>query len=519
MKQVTSTLESQPLSLKDRVLRLIRRNMYQWHRVLGIITVIPVIFWTLSGLMHPFMSHWFKPTIAHDFIPQYPIQKNQIKLSVAEVLKQNKITKFKNFRFITLDKQTYYQIKDTTNHLLYFSTQNGRPLPNGDIRYAELLARYLIDDYTSPILAITQITEFDHEYKYINRLLPVWKVSFDRSDRMDVMIETEQSRMATFNTQGRKTFIRIFDLLHNWSFLEMISNKGLQITIMLMLLAIISLSTGSGIVVYGFLWKRFKKTTAGNTKGILKKYHRQIGIAVSLVTFAFAGSGAWHLVRKLTPDERNKFVYEPVFKTAEVEVASLMPDIQWDRLLNIQIVKIGRTNYFQLFYDKTELESAEVIYQHTYTQKMLKDGSVLYAKYLANKFANLANVNGSLQSACCDLMSDVANADISNDNLLHAEILTRFDREYGFVNKRLPVVKLDYNTPEKTSYYIEPATSRLAAKIENTDRAEGWSFAILHKYLLLEWAGKNVRDFVTLLSATGVLITSIFGLVLFIKNR
>ena len=40
--------------------------MYKWHRTLGIITLIPVIFWTLSGLMHPFMAHFFKPQIANE---------------------------------------------------------------------------------------------------------------------------------------------------------------------------------------------------------------------------------------------------------------------------------------------------------------------------------------------------------------------------------------------------------------------------------------------------------------------
>ncbi len=518
----TQTISTEPeknsIAGKSKTSRFIQRNMYRWHRILGIVTVIPVIFWTISGLMHPFMSHWFKPLIAHESIPAKPLVREQMTRSLVEILKQNQVTQFKNFRLVSFEKNAYYQIKTTDNHLLYFHAKTGTPLHNGDTRYAESLARYLIDDYQSPVKAITQISSFDTEYKFINRLLPVWKVSFDRPDGMDVMIETEQSRLATFNTHSRKAFIWIFDVFHNWSFLEKISNNTVRIIVMLILLSIIGLSALSGVVIYGFLWRRFKKPKTENTVGILKKYHRQLGIAVALVTFTFAFSGGWHATRKLTPDQRNQFVYEPVFKTTELETASFPPDLPWERLLNIQLVKIGRKNYFQFFYDKTETESSEVVYQQTETHNVLKEGTLVYSKYLATKFANLSGISGDFQSACCDAMSDVSNAEISNDNIAETAILTRFDGEYGFVNKRLPVVRLAYHTAQATTYYIEPATSRLAAKIENADRAEGWSFAMLHKYLLMEWAGKNVRDSVTIISALGVLVVSLFGLVLFLKR-
>ncbi len=516
--QTQPVISQNSISQKSKTSRFIQRNMYRWHRVLGLLTVIPVIFWTLSGLMHPFMSHWFKPSIAHESVPVKPLQKDQITVSLVQVLKQNRIAQIKNSRLVSFQNSTFYQVKTPANALLYFDARTGKPLPNGDTRYAESLARYLIEDYQSPVKSITQITDFDNEYKFINRLLSVWKVSFDRPDGMDVMIETEQSRMATFNTTSRKAFIWIFDVFHNWSFLEKISNNTVRIVVMLTLLSIIGLSTLSGVVIYGFLWKRFKKPQTRNKTGILKKYHRQIGIAVSLVTFTFAFSGGWHATRKLTPDSRNQFVYEPVFKTTDLETASLSTDLQWERLLNIQLVRLGRKNYFQIFYDKTETEASEVIYQQMETGEMLKEGTITYAKYLANKFANLSNTTGDFQSACCDAMSDVANNEISPDNLQEAKLLTHFDKEYRFVNKRLPVVKLAYNTAQETTYYIEPATSRLAAKIENADRAEGWSFAILHKYLLMEWAGKNVRDAVTLISALGVLVVSLFGLAVFVKK-
>jgi hypothetical protein len=113
-----------------------------------------------------------------------------------------------------------------------------------------------------------------------------------------------------------------------------------------------------------------------------------------------------------------------------------------------------------------------------------------------------------------------ASTDISTAKLIETKTLYDFEkREYGFVNKRLPVVKLAYETPEKVTYYIEPSSSHLAAVITNTERLEGYSFAIFHKFLFMDWAGKGIRDLVTVIAAVGLLTICILGLLLFLKNK
>jgi uncharacterized membrane protein YukC len=60
MKNTIET-ENKKNKKDSNIVKKIKQNMYKWHRTLGIITLIPVIFWTLSGIMHPFMAHFFKP--------------------------------------------------------------------------------------------------------------------------------------------------------------------------------------------------------------------------------------------------------------------------------------------------------------------------------------------------------------------------------------------------------------------------------------------------------------------------
>jgi hypothetical protein len=519
----------------SKIVKKIKQYMYKWHRTIGLITIIPVIFWTLSGLMHPFMAHFFKPEIAHDKLEQQIIDKNQLKFSIQEVLQKNELKQFKNFRIITFNNKTYYQLKTIIGELWYFDTTTAEKLENGDQKYAEWLSRYFLDDQKSAVKKSEVVTEFTSQYKYVNRYLPVYKLSFDRPDAMQVYIETSSSKLATYNPTSRQAFIWFFDTFHNWSFIDAITNNSIRIITMIFLLSIIGFSALSGILIYGLLWKQFKKTDNLQPKKGLRKYHRQIGIWVSLFTLTFAFSGGYHVTTKWAPYTLSQMVYEPTFETKEIPVASNALDLDWTRFQNASIITLNDTTYFrcQLFekenkkfktsktdsnskWNKKEDKKSEVVYINATTNKIAPNIDLEYAEFLAYYFTD-----GAPKAACCEMVesSEEPQTSLENAKLLESKVLTDFEsREYGFVNKRLPVVKLVYDTPEKTTYFVETATSRLAAVIKSSDMVEGYSFAILHKFLFMDWAGKNIRDLTMVLAALTILIVSILGFILFLKK-
>ena len=498
--------------------QFIRKNIYKWHRTIGIITIIPVIFWCLSGLMHPFLAHWFKPKIANEFIMPKPLNREKLKLSVKQVLEKNEIASIKNFRVIQFNNNSYYQVKNTKNEWIYLNSETGEILNDGDKKYAEFLSRFFLADSISKIKSITLQSDFSQQYKWINRLLPVWKVSFDRADNMDVYVETPYSRLGTFNPNSRKVFLWIFDNFHNWTFLEKISNNTIRIAVMILLLSIIIISSLSGIIIYGFMWGKFKKPSIENRKGILRAYHRQIGISVAFVSFTFAFSGAYHATMKLKPNLLPDMLYEPILITEELPDSLPNDKIDWKKTTNLSFVKTDTSLFYQIFYKKAKDKTPYVDYLNTKNNEFWIDGNNNYAIFLSNYFNN--KYFKCNKQNCCkggQEKSENINEDLV---ILKTEDVPFFEkREYGFAFKRLPVVKVSYDTPQKTNLYIETASSRLAAKIENSDRYEGFSFAILHKFLFMDWAGKNIRDIVMMLSALGVLTVSIFGLIIFLNKQ
>ncbi len=532
------TVEPQRASIEQSGLnKYVRRNIYRWHRIISLITIVPVIFWCISGIVHPFMSHWFKPRLAHEFIKPDVVNKARLTLSLQTVLARHNVPGLRTFRIVSIAGQTYYQVKGVNNQLTYYDTQTGRLLPYGDRRYAESLARYFVGD-TGTTIHVELITAFSSEYRYVNRLLPVWKVSFDRPDQMDVYVETEQSRLANYNERSRKAFLWVFNNFHSWLWLEQISNNTVRIGIMLTLLAIIVLSTVSGLVIYGIGWKRFKKPRyAGDHMGFLRKYHRQIGLAVCFVTLMFAFSGAYQATRKLTPDERIRYIHQPVVNAADLAVPLSTLPLDWARVTNISLTRTNGSLYYQIFtkkgdgvgWDQRQIERAEtttsivataltagITYYNAQTATLWPDGVTEHAKHLVRTFWAAQELGGG--QACCErIVNEQMAAAGEMPDLLNTTVLTRFDREYGFINKRLPVVKLTLDTPDHLTYYVEPATSRLAAQITDSDRWAGLSFSMLHKFSLIDWAGKDFRDAVTILSALGILVVSVLGLILFLK--
>lgn len=490
----------------------VKQNIYKYHKYLAFFTIIPVIFWSVSGIMHPMMSHFFKPEIAKEYLENQKIDTSKINFTLKEALIKNKVASIKNFRIVSFKNQQYYQVKNSKNELVYFDTSTADSLKNGDNLYAEWLSRYFLNDSISNVSSNIILTEFDNQYKYINRYLPVHKISFNRKDNMEIYVETASSKLATFNPKSRQVFIWFFDTFHNFSFIEKISNEYIRIILVGISLFIILCSAISGLVIYGLFWKQFKKVNTTTSELKARKNHRKLGLIFSFFTFAFVLSGLFHVIKKWEPNTIASLVYEPIFETKNIDFNIKKLPLNWSEDINFSLVDFKNKTYVRSSIKKLKKEvnkevkskpktSYEVSFHNLNHFNKNEDLDTKYAQYLVEK---LNEKHHFLDS----------NLLIEN-NQKEVEILNDFDkREYGFVNKRLPVIKIAYHTPEDNTFFIETNTSRIAAKVNNYDRAEGYTFALLHKFLYLEWAGKPIRDFVTVLTALSILVVSILGLLI-----
>lgn len=476
-----------------------KRLFYKWHRILGLIALIPIMGWTISGLSHPLMSNWFRPSIAKETFSLATQDKIAPKISLPEVLAKNGIAEIRNFSLIKFSKGSYYQVLDKDSVYNYYSANDGGLLPNGDKLYAEFLARYFIQDSTTRIKEMRVQTSFDSHYQPINRLLPVWKVAFDRPDGMEVYVETAQSRLGTFNNNTRKFFLVLFEQLHTWSFLATLAGEQFRLIFMLCVVGIMFLSLLSGVVVYGLFWKKFKEVRQkrkNSDRRFIRRYHRQLGLIMSFLMLTFTISAAFHLYITLYNLKGEDAAYSQLIKTDDLKLSNLNLPVSDSAILRTGLAQFDGNNYYQILNNKKQ-----VLYINANTGEELTDGDAAYARFLASYYK-----------------SNVVQK--SKEKIYARTTVTpikQFTNDYGFINKRLPVQQVSY--ANDGDWYIETTSAKLATKVDGLDRAEGLTFIFLHKFFWMTWAGKDVRDAVSMLAALGILVVSLLGLTAFIKNK
>jgi len=231
---------------------MFRKKVYQWHRRLSVLIALPLLFWAASGILHPIMTN-LKPNIATQTLKPVAIDSNKIQLNLQDVLRMHHIDSISNFRIVHIDSNWFYQVQlGLDQSPIYFSSINGKILKKGDWLYAQWLSRQFLEGQKnsstikgsdtvvkqqedccdaatvcvlknskgSTVASATMLSAFNQQYKPVNRILPVWKVSFERSDSIRIFVETTQDRFVLGLDQRRASFNYWFGMLHTWDWME-----------------------------------------------------------------------------------------------------------------------------------------------------------------------------------------------------------------------------------------------------------------------------------------------------------
>lgn len=498
-----------------------KKNIYRWHRIFSLIIAIPLILSAGSGIMHPIMTN-LRPVIATQALQPVSIDSSQLGVSLSLALDSNHIDTISRLRVVHIDTNWFYQVqRDEKDVPVYLSTRTGKRLPNGDWLYAQWLARQFLEGAEKSkahskmpqSLAITvplplpppdccgaatssvlnakgakvldeeRLIQFDDEYGAINRLLPVYKVSFDRPDGIRIYVQTTQDRFSLAVDSRRAAFNGVFRYIHTFRWLDFLGAGKLWIEFLLMALAFLTTIMG----VYLFFSTRSKKVP-GNAYVKARRNHRYTAIVISLFTLMFTFSGGYHALSKLKKDDRNDYFVTNRFAAKDIDLdfgklraATRRP------LCGVSLVRMGTERYWQV-------STPSVSYVNVFDGALLPDGEGRYADWLATQFSGHPPT---------EIVATIP--------------ITKFDREYNFTDKRLPVYKVSYPSNSHERYYVETSTGSLSVRVNDWDLMESYSFALLHKHEFLGGIGKWAKDTSTMLWAAAQLFMVGLGLFLYFK--
>ncbi len=493
-----------------------------WHRWLGLATCVGILLWGVSGISHPIMTRT-QPKPAAYVAPSVKFDLSS-GLSLKSVLIQHNIKQFQHISLAKVLGESYFRVGSQANQpARYFSTKTGQELQNGDLEFAKILASHFTGNESSKVTDAKLINNFSDDYHAVNRLLPVWRVEFSSDNHLRAYIDTEQIRLATLVDDRRYWLTKLFQFGHNWSFLD--TTPKIQLGVAATVLIFTLISAISGLYLY-FTFTNSKQRLA---KKVARKWHRRIGLSVSVATLIFASSGLFHLIMSYQ-QQAHALVIAPEYTNT-----NQLNEEVWNQITAKPLAKLDLFSHSAIPYwyfleaskgGENQMSVAQVASlareaEHAEHHKNNEQNNTIMPSVMRADVTSQGTLsqNFILQQSV-EMLAKQQVTLISGQpitDIVSTEWITKFAKEYGFIFKRIPVIKVQMNDADQTRYYIEPATGVLAAKVRNIDGFEGFIFAYLHKWSF-ENINKDLRDILVSLFAFSNIVVALLGFYLFTRR-
>jgi len=488
-----------------------RKKSFQWHLLFAWFAGFALLAFCISGITHPILA-WTGPQSSAFMPPRAAMQADQVNV-IQDILKRHNIEQAIVVKLVPSARGVVLQVtEDNDQARRYFDLTSFDELINYDQQQAEWLARYyaLGGDKSVPVESIIFQTEFDHSYPWVNRLLPVYKVTFANEQNLSTYVYTEINALAGLSNDYKTTLQSIFRNLHTWSWLNNVDNA--RILIMACLLISIIAMTLTGIALVLLLKTR-------KTMPLTSRIHRYMAYGLWLPLLAFSVSGFYHLLHYGYADtHRGLELGEPI-SLVKLDNAAQLSSLPRASLNQISIIKHQGELVYRLSIAPARHKAKQTGGEHAHHKEVRNkrfDGQATEKGGLYYSVASGERININDRDVAITIAAQQLSLEPSA--LVDTQLITHFGPHYDFRNKRLPVWQIKFDSPLGELAFIDPATGILVDRLVDADRYEGYSFSLLHKWnFLTPFIGREVRDII--MAIVLMLIMIFIGLGLSMRLR
>lgn len=497
------------------------KNARSLHLWLGWVGGIALLAWGLSGLTHPIMS-WTGPEQARFFPPRLEA-KLDAGQPPAAILARHGITRAIHVRVLpSFDGPVLQVTQQEMEPRRYFALQSGEELANRDKDHAIWLARYYTGLKDAPVASATLQTAFDNDYPWVNRLLPAWRVEFATPDARRAYLYTELNALGAQHNDNRFVLQGVFQALHNWTWLKALPAAKF-ILIGVFMLALLGMAFSGIAMLLSF---RARAIEEGN-----RRWHRRFAYLIWLPVLLFTASGTYRLLQDhFGENTRGLRVGVPL----DLAALATMPQAAWTTLAgsgpanSLSLIQGPQGLLIRVERPASQAPAPQAPaakpgpHDHhgggetvTRPQRFAgrpSRGDITYFDAATGATAALTEQEMAKHLA-------VALAGAKAEQINGIEKIERFGMGYDFRNKRLPVWQISLDDEKKRHLFIDAGSNLLVDQSTRMERAEGWSFSILHKWNFLRPFGPWVMDGAIVTSVLAACIAALFGFGMLIRQR
>ena len=462
---------------------MLKAQLIRLHKSIAWFAGFGFFCFAISGILHPVMS-WTGPQIINRQPPQGLFHTKDIQgfIQLADTFQWQQVTHLQlvpgpdgNLLQVTLDPK---------QPRLYFDIEQQTQLEDYDAPYAEWLAAHYYGKYTEHQQGTVKIdpnqtkflTQFQSEYPWIHRLLPVYKVVITSEESpVHLFIDTQLGVVASITDETKANFQKWFELLHTWSWLDEIPQFRFVLVFTVLMTCCLLLSSGI------YLLLNFKRHQTLPSQ----KWHRRFAAIVFIPIGLLLLSGFYHfLYNEVSPNELEFQAPKP-FNIAQLglnqHLSDTVADVQY-LLANMSVIHMG-VPLLRITQAEAEQVSVQARYQGGATHE-------------AVSYLNLKTGKLEQQLTEKDIAEYFLKQHLPEGKSIHSlKFISRFGDGYDFRNKRLPVWRA---TLDEGSYlFIDNATGAKIDLVSLSAQYENFSFSYLHKFnLLTPVLGRFNRDLV-----------------------
>ncbi len=437
-------------------------NARALHRRLAWIAAAAALAWALTGFLHPIMS-WTAPRAAVQAPPAAPINLSGVGPPLAAALAAAGAVEVSHVRLVEVAGEPVWlaAIPGRPDRLAV-NALSGEPAAGAEAAHAARLARHYANLPDTEIVSARPVDTFSTRYPSINRLLPVWEVRFATPDGLTIYVDTGMDRLASVTNTPRRVMLSVFQHVHTLKFLE--GAEPLRLAILALLVGSVLAMTLLGLIML------LKARGRG-----LRRIHTLAAWVALPVTLMFTVSGLLHLF-VTTPLRAAPLPQSPVFSVNGLPA----PDLP-----------TGPINFV--------------------TASAGPDGLPVWRIEAAGGVAYSGRPAGFGDR---DRAREIAGAPPE----AQTDAVTRFGPEYGFAEKRLPVIRVE---TKAGPVFVDVREGLVAAapRYSALEAVESWSFDMLHKWEFLRPFGRIPRDLATMAATLIILLTAGLGISLALRSR
>lgn len=468
-------------------MKLGKRWLYILHRWLGIVLCLFMALWFLSGVVMMYVGYpKLTPLERLAHLPALTLTDSccispQLALATAhkETLNDKAASrKIKSgappeIKLVTIGASNYWLVNESGRKQIAIDAISGETKKNFNANHALTVAKQF-----APLSSPGLIEVLRQDIFTVSRALdmhrPLYRVALNDADGTELYVSSRTGEVVRDSTRFERGWNYFGSVLH-WLYPlkgEFLDKWRSDVTIYLSLFGTLLAILGVWI---GLLRWRFKGRFASGSRTPYRqgwmRWHHLTGLVFGLITVTWIFSGLmsmnpWKLfsAHGEKPDimalsgmqlEDAQFTLTPqeALRKTDFNVRELSIKLFNGRAYYVLYASSGRTQIVAADDDKTSPTTFEMFPKETLVQAATR----LMPGYKINRTAWLE----------------------SYDNYYYAR---RPHTMTGHVERRLPVLRIEYDDPNHTWVHIDPYTASVFNQIDDSRRASRWLFNFLHSW-------------------------------------